>query len=403
LNILHVIPTFDPATGGPPRIAIRLAAGAASLGNSVTVLSYDTPHANQAIRDDHAQVPGSGLLTHQLLPQASRVERLLATGARRELKKILPRFDVVHTHDAWSALSRSAMGLAKKMNVPFVLLPNGMFDPWSLQQKRFKKNLVLASGYRRLLNHALFIHTGNVDEKTGVEQVGITAPIEIIPNGIYPAEFDPLPPKGKFYAAHPELKNRPYILFLSRLHFKKGLDYLADAFAKLAPMHPDVQLVVAGPDDGAEESFRQAIQAAGLVDRVHLVGPIFGADRFTALTDAVCFCLPSRQEGFSIAILEAMACARPVVITSACHFPEVATSGSGEVSPLNADALRDALHRILFDPAGAEAMGKNGRDLVMSHYTWPAIAAQLVATYQRHLSTATNLRAQKNELIDNRV
>ena len=90
----------------------------------------------------------------------------------KKLKKILPRFDVVHTHDTWSALSRSAMSLAYRMKVPFVLLPNGMFDPWSMSQKRIKKQLVLASGYRSLLNHALFIHTGNVDEKTGCSAVG---------------------------------------------------------------------------------------------------------------------------------------------------------------------------------------------------------------------------------------
>jgi glycosyltransferase involved in cell wall biosynthesis len=375
--------------GGPPRIAIRLAAGAASMGHAVSVLSYQTPHADQAIHDDHAQVPGSQLLEHLLLPPPSRMERLSARVAKKELKKILPRFDVVHAHDAWSALSRSAMSLAYKLKIPFVLLPNGMFDPWSMSQKRWKKQLVLASGYRKLLNHALFIHTGNLDEKAGVQQVGITAPIVIIPNGIYPDEFDPLPAPGQFYKAHPELKNRPFILFLSRLHYKKGLDYLADAFAKLAPLHADLQLVVAGPDDGAGATFRQAIELKSLTDRVHLVGPIFGPDRFTALTDAACFCLPSRQEGFSIAILEAMACAKPVVITSACHFPEVAEHGAGEVVPLESQAIAEALHRLISNPAASESMGQNGRNLVLSNYTWPAISAQLVSSYQQYANSPT--------------
>jgi glycosyltransferase involved in cell wall biosynthesis len=182
------------------------------------------------------------------------------------------------------------------------------------------------------------------------------------------------------------LAGRPYILFLSRLHYKKGLDFLAAAFEKLAPRHPQVQLVVAGPDEGAAEPFRQQIAAAGLTDRVHMTGPIFSADRYTALVDCACFCLPSRQEGFSIAILEAMACARPVVITSACHFPEVATAGAGEVVPLEVHALTQALDRILADPARAASMGQTARELVMKSYTWPAISAQLVEAYQRHLN-----------------
>jgi glycosyltransferase involved in cell wall biosynthesis len=387
LKILHAIVSFNPTMGGPPRIATRLAAGTAALGHSVTVVSYDdgSDEIRQSIQQDHAQVPGAELLKFISLPKLSGFERLTASHAKRELSKIIRDFDVVHLHDSWSALSRGTMALAYKTGVPFVLLPNGMFDPWSMLQKRLKKQLVLASGYRRLLNHALFIHTGNQEEKDGVEQIGITAPMEIIPNGIYPKEFDPLPERGKFYAAHPELNSKPFILFLSRLHYKKGLDYLAPAFAAIAPKYPDISLVVAGPDEGAAEPFRQSIQSAGLTNRVHMVGPIFGPDRFTALVDSACFCLPSRQEGFSIAILEAMACARPVVITTSCHFPEVATAGAGEVIPLETSALIAALDRILSDPLRAEQMGRSGRNLVLTQYTWPTIAAQLVDAYERHL------------------
>jgi glycosyltransferase involved in cell wall biosynthesis len=384
MNILHIIPSLDPSTGGPARIAIRLAAGAATLGHQVTILSYAS--ANQkATEQDLAVVPGAALVHKKFLPQPGRLERLTARGAKATIGPILKSFDVVHTHDAWSAISRASMSMAFKKSVPFVLLPNGMFDPWSMQQKGWKKSLVLTMGYRRLLNEALFIHTGNIDEKNGVEQVGITAAVEIIPNGVYQQEFDPLPMRGLFYAAHPELAGRPYILFLSRLHYKKGLDYLAGAFERIAGRHPRLQLVVAGPDEGAGEPFRQAVAAAGLADRVHMIGPVFSKERFNALIDCACFCLPSRQEGFSIAILEALACGRPVVITTACHFPEVASTGAGEVVSLEVSAIAEALDRILTDPLRAEAMGEVGRKLVLTQYTWPTIAGQLVAAYHRHL------------------
>lgn len=285
------------------------------------------------------------------------------------------------------------MRIAAQFNVPFVLLPNGMFDPWSMRQKAWKKNLMLFLGYKNVLNKALFFHTGNVDEKSGVEQLGLTAPIEIIPNGVYPREFEQLPAAGQFYAEHPELSGKPYILFLSRLHYKKGLDYLADSFAKLSVKHPDMHLVVAGPDDGAGEAFRQAIKTAGLSEKVLMVGPIFSVDRFKAIVDSVCFCLPSRQEGFSIAILEAMACGRPVVITDACHFPEVKIAHAGEVVPLDVQAVTDALDRVVSDRTRADQMGQNGRKMVMRDYTWPVISARLVEAYGAHIQLQHNLSA----------
>ena len=286
------------------------------------------------------------------------------------------------------------MAAAAAAGVPFVLLPNGMLDPWSLRQKAWKKRLALALGHRRLMDRAAFLHVGNADEERGVRLAGLTAPAVVIPNGAHPAEFDPPPPPGRFYADHPELAGRPYVLFLGRLHFKKGLDYLADAFAALAAHHPGVQLVVAGPDDGAAAPLRAAVAAAGLAGRVHLVGPIFSNARYAALADAAVFCLPSRQEGFSVAILEAMACGTPVVVSEACHFPEVAAAGAGEVVPLNAAAVAAALGRVLSNPDRA-AMGRAGRELVMSRYTWPRVAEQLVAAYGFALSAAAKPRSRR--------
>src|SRR5262249_20284038 len=157
--------------------------------------------------------------------------------------------------------------------------------------------------YRRMLNRARSLHLGNDDERRLTEPLGLHPKSFIIPNGIFLSEFDPLPSPGTFCEAHPELRGDPFILFLSRLHHKKGLDILADAFAIVAVKMPKVRLVVAGADDGAKHSFEQRIKALGLTRRVHLVGPLYGRQKLAALVDASSFCLPSRQEGFSIAIL----------------------------------------------------------------------------------------------------
>ncbi len=386
MKILHVISSFDLANGGPPRIALRLAAGVASLGHEATIFSYDTsPEARQASLQDQAEVPGAHLLNKTVIPQPNRLEAMFALRARRELNAIIPQYDIVHTHDVWSGISRVAMALAVKHKVGFVLLPNGMLDPWSLRQKKLKKKLFLASGYRRVLDHALFFHAGNLDEKAGIEQSGLRRPIEIIPNGIYPQEFDPLPPPGLFFAQHPQLNGKRFILFLSRLHYKKGLDYLAAAFTAIAGRHPDVHLVVAGPEEGAGDPFRQMIREANLESRVHIIGATFNKQRYNGMIDSACFCLPSRQEGFSIAILEAMACARPVVISAACHFPEVAECGAGEVVSLEVPALAAALDKVLSNPQLANQMGETGRRLVMERFTWPSISKMIIAAYEKYL------------------
>ena len=172
----------------------------------------------------------------------------------------------------------------------------------------------------------------------------------VIPNGVNLEEFEPPPDPAIFRRQLPALGDRPYILFLSRLHYKKGLDFLADAFRIVAATRADVQLVVAGPDDGAQTEFERRIAGAGLSDRVHVPGPIYGPEKLSAVAGAACFVLPSRQEGFSVAILEALACGTPAVVSEECHFPEVAEVEAGEVVPLDAVAVAAALNRVLADP-----------------------------------------------------
>jgi len=182
------------------------------------------------------------------------------------------------------------------------------------------------------------------------------------------------------------MRDRPYILFMSRLHYKKGLDYLADAFAEFAEADRDTQLVVAGPEEGAGEAFRQQVQALGVADRVHVIGPIQGEEKRGALVDAACFCLPSRQEGFSVAITEAIGHGVPVVVTEGCHFPEVQSEGAGLVLPLDAKEIGRALIRVMSDPGLRQQMSEKGRALAVQSYTWPKIADQTLPIYESFLN-----------------
>ena len=376
---------MDPVTGGPPMIAARFAAAQSALGCDLEIVSYRFPNAEARISAALKTIPNFETVKLEFLPPLTKAERFFARGARRRLRPFLQRFYLVHLHGVWDPLIFGIAGLSEKLGKPYAVTLHGMLNPWSLGQSRLKKTIALALGYKRMLNHAAFLHYGNLDERRLTESLHLTPPATIVPNGIFLEEFDSLPEKGAFRAEHPEFAGAKLVLFLSRLHYQKGLDILADAFAIVAGEFPDARLIVAGPDDGARSDFESRVARLGITPRVHLVGPLYGPQKLAALGDCDCFCLPSRHEGFSVAVLEALACQAPVVITPGGHFPEVEESNSGILADLDAPAIAAGIAAMLRDPAAARQMGQNGRQLVISRFTWPQAARQLISTYREIL------------------
>jgi glycosyltransferase involved in cell wall biosynthesis len=385
MKIVHVIASIDPAIGGPPQVVIRLAAAQTSLGHEVHLVTYGHVDAQgeSRIKQQLARVPWVESVNLHTLPAPSRWERLSAGASQSLLRELLPGSDWLHLHGVWERILHRAAATARRAGVLYCFRPCGMLNPYSLAQKRMKKSLALALAVRRALNRGSFIHCLNADEAKFVERLGLTPPMFVCPNGVFLEEIEPLPPPQTFVSAHPPLHGRRFVLFLGRLNHIKGLDILASAWVRCAADNPDVDLVVAGPDEGAGLDFEERISRAGLRNRVHVVGPLYGRDKFAALVDAACFCLPSRQEGFSVAIVEALACGAPAVISEACRFPEAAAAGAAEVVPLGDAPLADALTRMLADPQRAKAMGAAGARLIRGDYTWPAIAQRVLDAYRR--------------------
>lgn len=367
MKIAHIIRSLDPNAGGPPMVVARLAAEMARQGQQVRVIANAVPDAQPRIDAMIRSIPGADQIRFEPVT---------------DLKSQIADSQILHLHGVWDPILKSAATAAHRQGIPYVIAPHGMLDPWSLSQKSWKKKIALALGYRVMLNRCSFLHLLNRDEKDLIAPLGLHCSMQVIPNGIAPEEFENLPAPGTFYSAHPQLTGAPYILFLGRLHFKKGLDILADAFTILSKSNEKIHLVVAGPDEGALADFQSRISTNNLTKRVHVIGPIFGKDKLAALQDAACFALPSRQEGFSLAILEAMAAGKTVVISRECHFPEVAEQHAGEVTELNATAFADGLSRVLQDP---HPYGQAGLAMVHSRYTWPIVVKQMIGEYERVL------------------
>ena len=370
MRILHVIPTMDPNAGGPPLICTKLAIAQARLGHDVGVMAYQPPPAGRdRIAAENANTAGFDKLTLHELPPITNLERLTGRHAKVAADRLVPAVDAVHLHGVWEPQLLRAATAARRHGVPYLVLLNGMLLPWAMSRGTAKKRLALRLGRRAMLDGGT-LHFGSDDEATAARALGFTHPGVVIPNGAFPDQYADLPTTGTFRAAHPELGTDPYVLFVGRLHEQKGVDLLLAAFGIVAQQHPTARLVIAGPDYG--------VTLPPLPPRAIHVGPVYGRDKLAALADAACFCLPSRHEGFSLAVLEALACGIPVVISTECHFPEVATAGAGVVTPLDPPSIAAALLRVLADSSFRDRT----KPMIADRYHWMNVAAETIAAYE---------------------
>lgn len=381
MKILHVVHGLAPDIGGPGIIAMELAAAQAALGHTVSILGNFEPGQAGEFEKTHAGKPSASEVTVINPGDSSRREHIFPRKSMRAFRSVLDRIDFVHLHGVWCPLLRHASRAAKISGIPYAICPHSMLHPWQMKRHRVAKAFVLAAGWRRMLRDAKFVQANTVPEVDFVHEVEPGARVEVIPNGIYTGQFQPPPDPGAFRRTHSALGDRPYILFLGRLHYQKGIGHLGDAFIAVSERVPQAALVVAGPDGGEKVPFEAKIKEAGLEDRVLVTGPLYGQEKFEAMAGAACFCLPSLNEGFSMAILEALACGAPAVISENCWFPEVEAAGAGRVVPLDTSAISAAICELLENPEERKGMSEAARGLIEENYSSSRIAMRTIEVY----------------------
>jgi glycosyltransferase involved in cell wall biosynthesis len=321
--------------------------------------------------------------TESRLDAASLPDGIDLRGPETDLESEVRAAEVLHLHGLWQGHTRRGAREARRTGVPYLIAAHGMAEPWALRHKAFKKKVYTALVEGKNLRRAACLHALSRPEIGHLRALAPRTPVCLIPNGVNLAPFDGLPDRSAFEAEHPEIVGKFVVLFFGRLHAKKGLDLLAKAIAALAPDHPDLHVVLAGTDDGALSPFQSAVDSLGVAKRVTCVGHVSGeqARRVWAAADA--FVLPSYSEGFSMAILEALAARLPVVVTTSCHFPDLAKADGGIVVEPNEAAvvagLRDLLER---SDAERKSLADRGRTLVEAHYTWDCQAERLASVYR---------------------
>jgi glycosyltransferase involved in cell wall biosynthesis len=324
-----------------------------------------------------------------LTPTPSRLDAprpcpgLTIKGPETNLEETVRAAEVVHLHGLWQIQTRRGAAAARAADVPYLVAAHGMADPWALRHKRWKKRLYLALVESRNLRQAACLHALSRPEILHFRGLAPWTPVCFVPNGVDLAPFDHLPERHVLEEEYPQLRGKFVLLFFGRAHVKKGLNLLADALGRIAPDHPEIHLLLAGNDDGAWVPFRDQMAALGLTNRMTYLGHVAGERARQVWGAADAFVLPSLSEGFSIAVLEALACRLPCLITTACHFPELAAASGGiEVRP-DVDAVSQGLRNLLErDPDERAALGHAGRRLVEQQYTWERQAERLASVYE---------------------
>jgi glycosyltransferase involved in cell wall biosynthesis len=293
---------------------------------------------------------------------------------------------VVHAHEVRTVENLRLAPVINRLGVPLVVSPHGTlpYDTGRRSVKRLWDRLLA----RRLLprfDQVIALTANEAAEARAIWSAwGVPLPderISIVPNGIRIGDFEHLPDPAPFRARW-KLGAGPVVLFLGRLHERKGLQFLIPAFAEAAQGVPDARLLIVGPDEGKRAALETQVLQLDLAGRAIFTGLLTGEGKLAALAAADLFALPAVGEGFSMAVLEALACELPVLLTPGCNFPEVVGAGAGLVVEREVAALRDALHALLTDGERRASMGRSARELVHARYTWPQVVTQLEDVYR---------------------
>ena len=381
MRIIHVINTLQASDGGPPVVAAALAVAQARLGHDVHLLTYaggpDNPDGRGVLRG-----MADGERVHLHAVQRSSAARWWPRQANAALAQLIPHAAVVHIHGVWPTICLGAGRVSRRAGVPYVVLPHGSLNDWTLAERALKKKIALAVAFGSFVAGAAWVHATSEYEARCVRDGDFHTHVKVFPPGIDPELLGPPPAADAFARRRPVLAGARYVVFIARLHPGKGADLLVEAIALLRQRGTDLHAVIAGPDAGARAAVEAAIARTRTGDRVHLIGPIWGTEKTEALAGALAFCLPSKGESFGMSIAEALAVGTPVVISGGCHFEQAERAGAGIIVERTPEAIADGLSRLAADEPLRKRFSAAGRALVAERYAWPSVAAGIVDAYQ---------------------
>lgn len=379
ISCVHIVPSLASITGGPAVSVSRLCAALADLHLGVRICTADDESiAGRAVLPPPS-VPvvryglGSSWLEQHIF--RGQLSSVLASSSGSSM--------LIHSHGIWTPESYVASRIARTTGRPHVISCRGMLQPWALNFRRTKKRIAMALYQRRVLETAAVIHATSPAEESALRMIGLRNPVAVIPNGVDLNVDSRSSCRDDVNSKWPQLAGYRILLFQSRLHQKKGLDELLNAWQNMAHLFPDWLLVLAGHD---EQQFVQRHALSGEVDprtrRVYL-GHVPNALGHSLLGSASLMVLPSFSENFGNVVAESLAHGVPVLTTENTPWEGINRFDAGRCIPSQASNLHEVLQQLCSLPeADLLAMGRNGRAWMEREFSWNRVATEMNAVYR---------------------
>jgi glycosyltransferase involved in cell wall biosynthesis len=367
MRILEIIGSVDPRHGGAIEGLLRQSRVRASRGMQTHISSLDGPTAPWVLGCPVQTFGlGSGAQIGRGLPwqRYGYTPRFVPW-----LRQHVTDYDVVVVNGLWNYSSLASRRVLPSTAVPYVVFPHGMLDPWFRTNDRVKhvgKQIFWLASEGPLLANARAVLFTTEAEMARAQDAFWPYHVDgrVVGYGTADIEGDPALQEAAFRRAVPGLAAKPFLLFLGRIHPKKGCDILVEAFAQIAAAHPEIHLVIAGPDpNGLRATIEPVARAAAIEERIHWPGMLSGDVKWGALRACKALVLPSHQENFGVVVAEALAAGRPVLISDQVNIcREVQADGAGMVCADNLDGATRMLGDFLTLSAdGVEQMGRAAR------------------------------------------
>lgn len=361
MKILSFVSSLDLSSGGPSRSVPMLVKGLAELGVDITLMT---------IRSENMNI-------HALEGTTAKLKVLSPSFSRKEIAKYLAdeRFELIQIQSMWDLPYHKVMVEARKLNIPYIVTPRGMLEPWSLSQKKWKKKLAWWLYQRNDVQKSACVFTTARMEAEHVSELGITTCKAVIPNGIETIGY---PCKSSIEGV------KKQVLFLSRVHVKKGIELLFEAWKRLHSDYADWQLFVIGNGEAEYiHSLENRVENLGLKDSIKILPPVFGEAKIKVYQESALFCLPSFSENFGMVIAEAMSCGTPVITTTNCPWNILNETNTGWCIDLSVDNLEHALREGMgMDANALYDMGQRASKLIFDNFDYRSVTRKTLRLYE---------------------
>jgi glycosyltransferase involved in cell wall biosynthesis len=361
LSIVHFFPRIRREEGGVVQAILDLCQLMVQAGHHVTLATCDGPDLPAAWRE-----PGSN--PHAVILDRSLwiASRLSAKGLA-QFQSLIRSANVVHLHTPWELSNLQVARLLRHEGVPYIVTVHGMLDDYCMEQKSLKKRTFLALGGRKLFSGATTVHfTAAAEKEQATRWIPGNYKSVVQACAIDFAPYETLPGIGSALASFPKLKSDSCkILFLSRLHPKKGVERLIEAVAILCQENKNLQLLIAGPGEEAyTQQLKELAQTSGISEITHFLGMVRGDVKLSLYELADVFVLPTHQENFGLVLPEALACGTPVVTTRGTDIWRELAEAGAKIVDNEPRTLAAAIADLLTDEAKRTQLGRQGREYV---------------------------------------